>query len=328
METLKPRELKQQAAQRLEQTNANPKQLVLIYTGLIVLLNLLVNGLNFVLSERIDATGGLSGLGTRSVLQTVQTLLSYFSMFFTPFWEAGFLFAMISIARGLDAQPKSMLRGFQRFGRVLSYVFWQMLILIALCFGLMYVVVFLFALTPFAEDFVEAVLPLMQNSEALLPDGTINMELLPVGELFRAMIPMFVIYAAILIPVYAYICYHLRLTSFLLVEGQSRSTFGSMGASVKLMKGHKWQMLKLDLSFWWYYALEALLMVVLYLDAILPMMGVSLPIDSTVAYFITLVLYCILELALHLWKKPQVDVTYAAAYETIYRASFPGKTDP
>lgn len=319
MANLHPKVLKNLAVHRLEETSANPKKLVLIHTGLIVVLNLLVNGLNLLLSEQIGATGGLGGLGMRSVLETAQTILGYFSTLFTPFWQAGFLFAVVSIARGLDAQPKDLLQGFKRFGRILSYVFWQMLILMALCFGLMYLVSFVYVLTPFASDFMEILIPLMESSDFLLADGTINMDLLPVEELFMAMIPMLIMYAAVLIPVYTWISYHLRLTNFLLVEGQERGSMGAMILSIKMMKGHKWQMLKLDLSFWWYYLLEALLTVVLYLDVILPLLGMTLPINATAAYFITIALYGALELGLHLWKKAEVDVTYASAYEAIYR---------
>ena len=319
MADLNTKNLKFVAAQRLSQTSADPKKLVLIHTGLIVILNLLVNGLNLLLSEQIGATGGLGGLGLRSVLETAQTILGYFSALFTPFWIAGFLFAMVSIARGLDAQPKDLMQGFKRFGHILSYVFWQMLILVFLCFGLMYLVSFIFMMTPFAQDFMEILMPLMERGDFLLSDGTINMDLLPIEELFMAMIPMLVMYAAVLIPVYAWINYHLRMTNFLLVEGESRGAMSCMLVSIKMMKGHKWQMLKLDLSFWWYYVLGALLTVVLYLDVILPMLGVALPINATAAYFITIALYGVLELGLHLWKKPEVDVTYASAYDAIYQ---------
>lgn len=319
MAVLNSKDLKQQAARRLEQTSAHPRKLVLIYTGLIVLLNLAINGLNFVLTEQIAGTGGLSGLGARSVLETLQTLLSYFSLFFTPFWEAGFLFAMISIVRGQDAQVPSLLQGFKRFGRIISYLFWQMTILFMLCFVLVYVVSFLFMMTPYGTAFVEVVEPLMTQSDFLLADGSVNMELLMTESVIHAMIPMFVMFFAVLIPVYVWVSYHLRLTNFLLMEGTNRGALSSMIVSVKMMKGHKWQMLKLDLSFWWYHGLESLLVLVLYLDAFLPLLGVELPMDPTVAYFLTLSLYSLLELGLHLWKKAYVDATYVTAYETIYR---------
>ena len=48
-------------------------------------------------------------------------------------------------------------------------------------------------------------------------------------------------------------------------------------------------------------------------------LGVQLPVSQTAAYFLVLVVYGILELALHAWKKPYVDLTYAMAYDEIYQ---------
>ncbi len=319
MAILQPNDLRAHARSRLEATSANPRQLVLIHTGLVVLLNLIISGLNLYLSQQIDSTGGLDGLGMRSVLQTVQTVLGYFSGLFTPFWSAGFLYAMISITRGQGASPKSLLRGFSRFGGVMGYVLWQSMLFMLICFALVYVVCFVYLMTPLAQGFLELLLPLMENPEFLLSDGTINMELLPMAQLAGSLMPMLVIYGIVLIAVYGWLSYHLRLTTFLMVEGQRHGALAAMVISWRMMKGHKWQMFKLDLTFWWYYLLEGLLGIVLYLDVLLPMMGIPLPVDPTVAFFLTLILYGVLELALHLWKKVEIDATYATAYDTIFR---------
>ena len=328
MAVLKSKELKSLAARHLEETSSEPRKLVFIHTGIIVGMSLLFTALNLLLNDQIGTTGGFSGLGLRSVLQTAQTVLSYCSSLITPFLQAGLLYAMISIARSQEATPRSLLRGFQRFGQILGYQLWQMLITMALAFGLMYAASFLFVLTPFAGDFLDILEPLMTSGELLLADGTINVDLLPVEQMFSAMVPLLLMSAALLIPVHTWVRYHLRMTSFLLVEGEHRGAVGSMLVSMKLMKGHKWQLLKLDISFWWYYLLEALLMVVLWLDVLLPLFGVPLPVDSTTALFIATGLYGLLELGLHLWKKPQVDLTYACAYEAIYREYVPAENNP
>lgn len=319
MARLNPSELKQESQQRLAETSANTTQLVLLTSGVIVAVNLLFTGLNMLLSQGIGGTGGLSGLGMRSVLQTAQTLLSYFANLVAPFLQAGFLYAMISIARGQSAPNSSLLRGFQRFGRILSYAIWQALILMALCFLIMYLSIFLFFLTPFSQGVAEILMPLMSESNLVLSDGSINMDLLPMEDLMVAMIPLLIGYLALLTPVVIFMEYSLRLTSFLLVEGTPRGSFSSMILSWKLMKGHRWQMFKLDLSFWWFYGLEALCAAVLWLDVLLPMVGIPFPASSGAAVFLLSVAYGVLELGLHLWKKPQVDVTYAAAYDSIFK---------
>ena len=327
MADLNPKQLKNAALHRISQSESDPRRLVLIHTGVIVVLNVLVSGLNLYLNQQIDTTGGLSGLGMRSILETIQTLLGYFSTFFTPFWAAGFLHAMIRVTRGQEGQPKDLLLGFQRFGRIMSHTLWQILIYSTACIAVMYVVCNLFILTPMAADFLAILEPALESPNILLPDGTLNLEALPMDSLMVTMIPLFIMYAAVLIPFLIFTNCQFRMSLFLLVEGMERGAMGSFFVSIKLMKGHKWQMFKLDLSFWWYYLAEALLMLVLYLDLLLPMLGVALPFNETVAFFLALILYGALELGFHYWKKAEVDVTYAGAYEAIYRQFVPAESE-
>lgn len=323
MAVLNPQELKASAARRISGASYDPKKLVLIHTGVIVALNLVVSGLNLYLNQQIGTTGGLSGLGLRSVLQTAQTMLSYFSTFFTPFWAAGLLYAMLSVARGQNADPSSLTRGFRRFGSVLSYTLWEMTFLMLLAVVLCYGIIYLYLMTPLASEFVGYVEELTQNPEIFLSTGSINMDLLPLDQLYSMLTPLFVVYGIVVIPIVIYLSYHFRMGMFLLVEGIPRGAFGAFLASSRLMKGHKWQMLKLDLSFWWYYLLEGLLMVVLYLDLICEVAGIVLPVSSTAAFFVTIVLYGVLQLVLHWFVKAHVDVTYTTAYETIFREVVP-----
>lgn len=323
MAVLNPRELKDAASRRISEASFDPRNLILIFTGVTVVLSLTVSGLNLYLNEQIGTTGGLGGLGLRSVLQTAQTILSYFATFFTPFWAAGLLYAMVSIARGQQAVPGSLFRGFRRFGTILSYTLWELMIYVMVCMILCYVVTYVYLMTPLAADFLRFMEELMQSTNLILPDGTINMDLLPMDVLYSMLMPMLVLYAAVTIPVIVFLSYHFRMGTFLLVEGIHRGAFGALLVSSKLMKGHKWQMLKLDLSFWWYYLLEGLLMVVLYLDVILAAAGIVLPLDAVTAFFVTIALHGVLQLGLHWWKKAEIEVTYAAAYDAIYQEALP-----
>lgn len=323
MAVLNPQTLKDAASRRLSEASFDPRSLVLIHTGVIVALNLAVSGLNLYLNQQIGTTGGLGGLGVRSMLQTAQTVLSYFATFFTPFWSAGLLFAMLSVARGQNAGPNSLLRGFHRFGSVLSYTLWELMVYMILCMVLCYVITFLYLMTPLASGFLAYMEDLMQNPSLFLSNGAINMELVSLDQVYPILMPLLVIYGAVVAVLVAYLSYHFRMGIFLLVEGIHRGAVGAFLASAKLMKGHKWQMLKLDLSFWWYYLLEGLLMSVLYLDVILDVAGVPLPMDATAAFFVTIVLHGALQLVLHWFCKAQVDVTYAAAYEAIFREVIP-----
>lgn len=327
MAVLNPRELKDTASRRISQASTDPRILILIHTGVVVALNLLVSGLNLYLNQQIGSTGGLSGLGMRSMLQTAQTVLSYFATFFTPFWSGGLMYAMICIARGEHSGPDKLTRGFKRFGSILGYALWETTIFMLVSIALFYAVTYLYLLTPLAADFVAYIQDLMTNPDFFLSTGTVNMDLIPMDQLYSMLIPLFVIFGLITVPVMVFLGYHFRMCMFLLVEGIPRAALGAFMASSKLMKGHKWQLMKLDLSFWWYYLLEGLLMAVLYLDMILNLLGIPLPFDTTVSFFLTIVLYGVLQLALHWFVKARVDVTYACAYEAIFREVVPLNPD-
>lgn len=317
MAILNPRQLKQEAAHRLSRGPSDPRLQVLLYTGVMVGLNLLVNGLNLLLNEQISGTGGLSGLGARSMLQTVQTLLTYFSAFFSPFWLAGFLYSMIRTARLEQTQPTDMLFGFRRGLRVLSHSLLDFIVLFGVMYVCLMIACYAYLFTPLSNDFAEAMMPLLESGALITADGMINMEVVPMELIYQAGVPVMIIFLLLFLPAYVFLSYCLRLSLYLLLEGPQIGAIGSYIQSLKLMKGHKFQMLKLDLSFWWYYLLEAALAVVCYLDVILPALGIELPFNATVAYFVSLALYGVLQIALYVWKKAEVETTYVLAYEAI-----------
>lgn len=317
MAVLNHKNLKASAQNRLENVRSDPRLLVLLNTGLVVLLNLLVSSLNVLLDHQIGSTGGLSGLGTRSVLETIQSLLSYFTMIVTPFWSAGFLYCVIQLTRRQNAEPKDMLAGFRRFPGILLLNLNKFVLLMLVGTAITYISSYIFMFTPFSSELSGIIESMMGSGTLLLADGTINMQAFSPDVLLHACIPLFVIFFLLFLPAYAFISYSLRLSTYLLLEGPKMSGFSAMIMSFRMMKGHRIQMFKLDLSFWWYYVIEALLTVVLYLDMILPLLGITLPFNPTVAFFVFLILYGVLQTAFHLWKKLPVDMTYVLSYEAI-----------
>ena len=98
---------------------ASWKEIFLLTLGrLAVLVVLLI--LNQVLDQGISGTGGLSGMGRRSVLETIRTVLLYANMFLAPFWDIGILYRAISRARGKSTGISSFAEGFRRFFHALA----------------------------------------------------------------------------------------------------------------------------------------------------------------------------------------------------------------
>lgn len=311
MAYLNSKQLKAQAARRIDESRPAPRQLMLVYTGVVILLSLLVNGLNLYLDSQISGTGGLGGLGTRSILETVQTLLSYFTMIFNPFWSAGMLAAVIAIVRRGDADPRNLKGGFKM--RVVTYSILELCITMLILMVCTYAACYIYMMTPLADPLVA----LLDSGELLTAAGELNYDAFTAELMLETCMPLLGILLALFVPLYVFFLYSIRLALYLLVEGQPMGAMTAILASSKLMKGHRFQMFKLDLSYWWYYALSSLISVVAYLDVILPELGIHLPMGDTVAYFVALILSLVCQLVLNLWKKLDVDVTYVLAYDAI-----------
>ena len=113
--------LQRHANNSLAAASYNPHKLALLHTGATLVLLLLLEGSNVLLSNGIEGTGGLSGLGMRSVLTTIQTLVEMLVQIALPFLQAGFLCAAIRIAHREAVGPEDLLGGFRNFHRVLRY---------------------------------------------------------------------------------------------------------------------------------------------------------------------------------------------------------------
>ena len=107
--------LKALAAERLKAA-PNARKVVLIWAGVSALVSLIVSFITFLLDGQIEGTGGLSGIGLRSILTTAQTLFSLANMVLMPFWSLGFTACVLRFAKGEDAHPRLLLEGFHRLG--------------------------------------------------------------------------------------------------------------------------------------------------------------------------------------------------------------------
>lgn len=313
------RALKTEAQNALGQAFYDPKKLVLIYVGAMAALLMAATGLNYLLGLQIEDTGGLSGLSLRSILESIQSVLQMVTTVVLPFWEMGYFFAALRLARRETAEPETLLEGFRKFGPVLRFNLLKSLLFIAVAFLCFYPSMILFLVTPLSD-------PLSAIVETLLADGSV----LSSGELvlddaalyamMEALIPMLVIfvvvYLVVMIPVY----YRFRMGHFALAEDPKAGAFAALRKSSRKMKGNRMKLFKLDLSFWWFYVLEAALMAVGYGDTILSLLGVELPISADVAYFLFYALYLVGLVALYYIGLNRVQVTYAVAYDAMKEA--------
>lgn len=87
--------------------------------------------------------------------------------------------------------------------------------------------------------------------------------------------------------------------------------------SRKMMRRNGMKLFKMDLSFWWYHALTLLASVICYGDALLAAVGIQLPFNATVAFFLFYGLYLVVLFAIQYFLRNRVECAYAMAYESI-----------
>ena len=311
------RELRDRAAGLAAQNREPLKKLLLIYCGVICALTLGVPALDLFLSDQIGTTGGLAGMRLRTILQTIREILNLVNQFFGYFWSAGFIIAMMAMVLGREPQTRDLTGGFRRFFRVLGHIAFEFLFVVILLVAAGNLAAMIFSMSPQGGALVRELTAITSDPNLLTPEGLLNMDLIPMDLLAAIALPMTIITIVIFLPLYIWLSYGFRLSLYLLLDGTAPSAFQSRFLSLRLMKGHKWSMLKLDLSFWWYYLLVTVITAVGYLDVILSLAGIPLPMDETVMFFGTIAAYCVLITALSLWKKAQVEASYVLAYEAI-----------
>lgn len=303
--------LKETARQRLETSAVDPKKLMLIYVGVSALAMLLVTGLNFLLTQQIAGTGGLGGLGARAALETAMEVLQTAANLLLPFWTMGYLYCVLKIVRGQSFALTDLLAGFRNFWPVLRLHILYSVQFFVLAFLCLYPCILVYSLTPLSAPLMELLEPVAQGgTEAMLDDATMTAATM-------AMIPLFVLYGAAFLLVAAPRFYNYRMAFYALMDDPQAGARMALGRSTLMMRGRRLDLLKLDMSFWWFYVLDGLTVALCYGDLILSMMGISLPVSADVSYFLFYVLYLAAQLGLYVWARNGVECTYAAGYDAL-----------
>lgn len=300
--------LRQRAAEALSRAAYSPAKLALLHTGAAVALSLVLTALNFVLARQMDGTGGLAGMGLRSVLSTAQTMLGIASMIVMPFWEMGFVYAAIRIAREKRAEPETLLQGFRRWGPVLRLMLLQGLVYVAIFFLSINISTAVFVLTPFSQ-------PIAEMIETLSAETVIDAQLM--AQMSSGLIPLYcifgILFAAFALPV----AYRLRMAQYVIMDDPKIGALAALGTSNRLMRYNRWALFRLDLSFWWFFGLQLLSTLLGYGDLLIVALDIALPISEDAAFFVSFVLNSLCQLAIAWWFASRVAVTYAKAYDAL-----------
>lgn len=297
------RGMKAEAKRSIAAASYDPRKLIVIHTGASMALSLVLVLIDYLLGEQIGSTGGLSGVGMRSILETAQSVLYVAQVVALLFWQIGYVFVALQISRGRPVGPGSLLEGFRNIFPVLRLKLLLGIRYMGMMFLCVYLASFLFSMTPLAEPFTAAY-------EA----GTEEALMLAMEE---CMVPMLGVTLITMLVIMVPYLYRLRLADMALMDEPKAGASMAIRRSRDRMRGNRMNLLKLDISFWWFWLIEALAGAVAYGDVVLPMLGVELPWGSLGSYYVFAVLACLLQLALYWWRGNEVQVTYAKFYETL-----------
>ena len=307
-----------QKARHLSQ-GQDKRKLAAIHAGIAAGAALVITLLQSVLADAIGKTSGLSGMGTRSILQTAASVLQIANYVATPFWDLGFLFVGLLWAREKYARTDDLLTGFRRFGPYLRLMVAKGVLVFAGGMVCAYVSSALYLLTPWSVPVVEFFQAAGMDM-AVANEMMSQMDIATMDAMLDAMIPMLIIWGILCAVVLIPLLYRFRMAEFLLLEDRRMGTLAAMLLSARMLRKRCWKLFALDLRLWWYYALQVLCLLLYLSDLWLPLLGVTLPFAGEMAGMVLYVLYLLSLFVVQTLLRPRVATTYGLAYEYLRQA--------
>ena len=303
------RSLRQSARAQLAAASGTPKQVALIYAVVSSLLALVATLVSLLLSDRIADTGGLSNLGLRSVLSTIQYILPFVQVLVLMGMDLGYQQAMLNVTRSRPAHNRNLLRGFYLFWPLLRTIVMQYVIYLGIIFISLYASTFIFSILPLSRNFFAVMEPYLSGTAVM--DEAAALQAIP------TMIPLVLICILVCCALLLPKIYQFRMANYCLLDSSRPGASAALGQSRMMMQGNRMTLFRLDLDFWWFYGLEILITLVAYGDLLLPMVGVTFPWSATVSYFLFYILSLVMQISIYYLFMNRVNVTYAAFYEAI-----------
>lgn len=302
------------AGQRLDSNRAQAQRVLLFFLAITTALTVAVSLISVLLSDRISETGGLRNMGLRSVLSTGQNVLPLIQSAVLLGLQMGYTTMCLHISRGEPIPGDTLLGGFRRFFPLLISQLLLGLIYTGVAFMSIYAGTYLFMLLPASDRFYEILSPVL-NSATVLSDAAVLDEA-TIAAAVQAMVPMLGISAALFLLVFIPMHYRYRMVIYRLIDQPRPRALAALRESRFMMRRNRLALFRLDLRLWWYYLLQVLMVVVLYGDTLLALLGIFLPMSGTAA-FLFMGLSLALQWAVSWFFMNRVEVTYALAYDAL-----------
>ena len=113
------------------------------------------------------------------------------------------------------------------------------------------------------------------------------------------------------------LCYRMRFAQMRIMDDPRCGARQALSASFALTRRNCLALLKLDLSFWWYWLLTVLILALSLGDVILAYLGIPLPLDAAAASWIFSLAGTALQVAFNVACQNKINTTYALAYHSL-----------
>lgn len=264
---------------------------------------------------------GLSGLGTSAIFMTASSTVGTIYDLLAPFWGLGAVYISIRLTRRQESGFSSLLRGFQRWGVVLRF---YLLLIIAsvvivmvlsnvLAIGIGLLAPLYAMLVPVPESMDAAVAEMEEKMMvfAETADPEVLISAIP-QDVLLYVLPLCILILVVCVVVMLHLYYRVRLSQYLLMDDPAVGARASIAMSNQMTKGNKWNLCKLDLSFWWYFILEVLVLMIGEIPN-----AVSLPISGDVAQLLFLAISYAAQIGLVWLFGARIQATLACAYDQL-----------
>lgn len=315
------RALKIQAQEALGHAHGSSRRIVLIHAVISMGVSLVLTLLSSLLERTVSSGGGLRGMDAQAALSTAQVVLQLAGAVAMPFWNAGLIFAALGWMKGECVTPRNLMEGFRRFKPVLSSGLMIGIQYLTRSIISVYLTVMLVMATPFAAPAYRLAVMLEENPQ--LDPSTVQLD--GITGLYAAAAIIFVLVFCVLsFPVY----YRYRMVNYIIMDEEKVGGLRAMFQSRLMMRHRIRKLVRVDLSFWWYYALELVLSVVSLGAMLAEIFGIPLPVGSDAAHWVFLLVAAGGHLALRWWAGPKMEVTYALCYREFLQPEEPPAPKP
>lgn len=320
-----PKALYHRAGTSLSQVQYPPKKLALIHEGVGLGVTLLLTAVNFYIDQQMTDMGGLSAMGQQALWSTVQAMLQLAIMVFLPLWQISLVHMALKWVKGETAVPGDLLVGLRRFGPVLRLRLLEGVCLLILAMAVCNIGSILFLLTPFSDELLEVMKPVLEQMEnPAQAELTITPEL--TAQIMEKSMPLMVFCGLLCGVMFVLVFYRIRFADYGILSG--KGAVRSLIDSIRCTRKNALQVAKVDLYFWWFYLLQLLCAALRIGDVLLNELGVQLPISADSAYFLFYILGGLAQLALMWQYRARTETVYAAAYILLEDPAVPEKKPP